>query len=179
MNAKLRPLTSLNGITAIFVRGFVEAFDAGEQTLRGCQDAGLALVQELGGAISVPYISKLSRSIRDADVVVQSKVGRNYVLGASDNLEEFMTFLENDPDYGTRLKGTKEQDDQRGKALDHLKEHGAILASYDEDKLLPPAAFKMLMQMVREQKLDLVFMKRDAVAGVKHNGTTHRISSLD
>lgn len=178
MNAKIKPITSLTGITAIFVRGFVEAFTDGEQTLRGCQDAGLTLVQELGGAISVPYISKLSRSLSEAEIITRSKLGRNYIVGAGPNLEEFVLFLEGEEDYGTRLKGTALQDEQRGRAMDHLEEHGAILASYDDDARLPPAAFKMLMQMVKEEKLDIAFIKRDAVAGVKHNGTTHRIKPL-
>jgi hypothetical protein len=179
MNVKLRKVTALTGMPAIFIRGYMIAFDDGERSLRKCQDAGRTLVEELGATISIPYISKISRMLEDAEVLVKSKAGRSYIVGSNDNLEDFREFLDTHPDYGTRLKGTAEQDEQRGKALDHLKEHGAILASYDEDQMLPSAAFKMLMQMVKEQKLDLAFIKRDAVAGVKHNGTTHRITALN
>ena len=164
---------------SIFIRGFMNAFDSGERSLRKCQDSGLALVEELGSTISIPYISKLSRLLDEADILTRAKSGRSYIVGPNDNLEGFMMYLDSHPDYGTRLKGTAEHDEQRGQALDHLEAHGAILASYDEDKMLPPAAFKMLMLMVKEQKLDLAFIKRDAVAGVKHNGTTHRITALD
>lgn len=172
-----KQVTGLSGVSAIFVLGFVNALDEGETKLRACQDAGLQLVKDLDGVISVPYISKLSRLLVDAQIVKRSKQGRSYVVGQGPDYDLFIQFLDENPDYGTRLKGSMEQDAVRARALDHIDQRGSVRST--KDQRIPPAAYKKLIEMVREGELDLIFVKPELKAGVKYDGQTVLSTPLD
>jgi hypothetical protein len=176
-NKIFREVKSLTGISAIFVRGLIDEFESGTRANRACQEAGLAYVEELGASISVPYISKLTRMMVEADILTRHKEGRKFVLGEGENLKEFVEYLEAETDYGTRIKGTKEQDQQRSQALDHIEQHGSLRSTVDSR--IPPAAYKLLIQKVKEGDLDLVFVQSGLKGGFKYNGTTEVCKPLE
>jgi hypothetical protein len=157
-------------VAAIFVRGYVETFVDGEVTLRGCQDGGVFLVKEYGGDISIPYVSKMSRLLDDAEVVRRTKKGRSYVVGRSDFTDDFIEYLTAHPEFGSRIKGTQEQEDLRIQVIEHLELHGSVRST--EEHRIPGPAYKYLAQQVREGQLDVIFVQAGLKAGVKYNGRT-------
>jgi len=180
-NSYYEELMGLSGISSVFVRGYMteyhqRSFDKpGAVKLRDCQDAGVKAVEDLDGTISVPTVSKRSRLLVDAGVVSRRKVGKSYVQGDGPNVDQFLKFLDQDEDYGTRLVGSVEEDDQRNAAWNILEEQGAIRVN--AENRLPTPAFKMLMGLVNSGKLDVVFVKPETVMGVKNNGKTYRIEA--
>jgi hypothetical protein len=178
MNVDLDFVMNLSGMRAMFIRGFLEYFDEQLQTkgkktvfLRECQDAGKALVEEQGGDISVPYISKLSRYLVDAEIVTRSKQGRKFICGKGKNCDEMLELL--DGLYGTRLKGDFEDDALRTMYLNYVERHGSIRST--PEGRIPTSVYKMFMKMVRDGELDLVVMKPKIKGGVKYNGKTEII----
>jgi hypothetical protein len=177
MTKELIPVQNLSGMSAIFARGFITCYIDGAERLRECQEAGLAAVKEFETDISVSYISTLTRKLRAAGVIIQEKRGRSFYLSDGPNIDEFLEFIGDNPDYGTRLTGTEDEDTVRAQAYGHLEEHGAILSRIDNQ--IPKAAYKMLIKKFQAGELNLAFIKADLPAGVKYNGTTHKIEVLD
>lgn len=176
-NVELAQITNLGGIGAVFARGFMEMYETQERRLRQCQEGGQALVEELDSTISVPYISKISRLLTEAGVVGRTKVGRKFYVTDGKNLNDFMDWMNDNPDWGSRLTGSQDDDLQRLKVLEHLDEHGCVLST--ADNRIPKAAYKLLMQKVQAGTLDIVFVKTGLPMGVKHKGSTHRAVPLD
>lgn len=168
---------NLTGIGAIFARGFMEMYATQERRLRECQEAGQALVEELEETISVPYISKISRLLVEAGIVGRTKVGRKFYVTDGINLKDFLDFLEEDPDYGTRMRGTQDDDRARLVVFDHLEEHGSVRSTGEQR--IPKAAYKALMKKVMSGELDIVIVKPGLVGGFKYNGSTHKAVPAD
>lgn len=176
MNKFYSELTQLTGISSIYVRGFMDQFQEGSRSLRECQENGVAAVKEFNASISVATISKRARLLADADVVPRRRAKGKYILSEGENLAMFLDFLDENTDYGTRMSGSAEQDVERGKAYDHIETHGALRST--PESRIPAAAYKMLMQQVKEGKLDIAFIKSGLKGGVKYNGTTELIRPL-
>lgn len=132
-------------------------------------------MEDMEKTISIPTVSKRSRLLVDAGVVTRKKQGRVYTQNDGENLNRFLDFLDQDEDYGTRVTGNAEEDQQRTDAWNLIEEHGAVRT--DKDHRLPVAAFKMLMKYANNGELDVVFVKPGLTLGVKYDGTTHRITA--
>lgn len=176
-NKDTAPVMALNGIGAIFARGFMEMYATKERRLRECQEAGMAAVVELGETISVPYISKISRMLVEAGIVGREKVGRKFYVTDAPHLNDFLDFLEESADYGTRMRGTQDDDRARLAVFEHLEEHGSVRSTGEQR--IPKAAYKMLMQQVQSGELDIVIVKTGLVGGFKYNGATHKSVPAD
>lgn len=184
MTTDLFPLKHKSGLDAVFLRAFMETFygvgDNREEALRVCQEAGLAAVIDFKSTgLAVSYISKLSRELKNAGVVLGFKRGQKHFLMDGPNLEEFMSFLQGDVDYGTRLAGNHQQDMVRHRAMQILEDHGAIMALRPNSPI-PTAAYGLLQQKVNAGELILAFIKPEVeAAGVKYKGKTHKIRYFD
>jgi len=176
-NSYFQELTGLSGISSAFIRGYMEEYirDGSSNRLRDCQEAGVKAVELLDKTIAIPTVSKRSRLLVDAGVVVRRKVGRSYVQSDGPNIDRFIQFLDKTPDYGTRISGSAEEDQQRTDAYAKIEDYGAIRVN--GNNRIPTAAFKMLMGLVTSGKLDVVFLKPETVMGVKHDGQTNRITA--
>jgi len=170
-------LITLTPASAIFIRGFMDCYREGERSLLKCQTAGLDRLRSHGSDMAVTTISKRSRLMRDAGVMSARRVKGKFMLTDGDTLDEFLEFLDTDAEYGTRLTGSAEQDDQRAIALGHMQEHGSIRST--EDSRIPSAAYKVLMQKVKAGELDLVFVESGLKGGFKKDGTTKLCKPAD
>lgn len=166
---------SYAGVNAIFARGFTEYYLLQDRekpvSLRECQDAGLAAVKSFDQTMSVTYISKIARQLKEAGIFSGRKEGRRYFLTDGPLIEDWENFLFENEDYGSRLTGNAEQDDQRMTILQIIEDEGAIRAN-GVDSPIPSAAYKLLSRKVKEGLLDIVFVEPELVVGVKHEGKT-------
>lgn len=173
-----RSLTDLTGKSAIVARGIVEHYLSGETKLRKCQEAAIELADELGVVIEgTSTTSVVGRLLRDAEVFQQldpKEKRTGYFLYPDRRLQEFTTFLEENIDYGTRIKGSHAEDMQRLSLLQHLETQGAVRANNVTNKI-PPKAYKLLAEKMMRGELDVIYVAPGTVVGVKHDGETKRV----
>lgn len=174
----MKLITDLNGKGAMFVKGYMDAFYSGTRKLRDLQEAGKLLIEDEGGEVSVPYMSKLSRMLVEAKIVTRDKEGRSYVSAPGKYAEEFQEFLATHEMWGTTLKGTWDDAVDKMTILEELEERGAVRGDYEHR--IPRAAYKLLQAKVMAGELDIMFVKPGVdVATVGYNGKNRRIHSHD
>lgn len=153
------------GKAAVFVRGFMTKFrdlseDNKQIALRVCQNAGLAMVNELGENISVPYISKLARELSDEGVIGKSKQGRKYFMKKTDKTDIFLDWLDDHPDWGVdmQVEDTTGIEDKM-EIVKILKKNKGLVIYASEP--LPKTQYGFLMKKFNEGKLDMAFVLAD------------------
>jgi hypothetical protein len=173
MNTNFPEIESMSGKDAVFIRGFMQAFFEGDDSLRQCQEAGKAAVEQLDDIISVPYISKLSKVLVTSRIITKRKVSRHYVLSKSSLADDFQAFLEERPYWGGSLTGKEQDPIDRKALLDHLDEYHCVRSTVDHQ--LPKAAYALMMQKFKKGQYDIAFIPAGAKAGVKVDGMTYPI----
>jgi len=176
----MQATTQLTGKAAVFVRGFMEFYDkqvAGSDTLRGCQEAGLQAVKDLGDDISVAYISRLARDLANEKVIAKSKKGRRFFLRDAEYTDEFLDWLEQNPVWGMDLNpDAMSEIGERMQILDFLDEHRAVLIN--KDRPVPKAQFRLLMKLFSEGKLSMAYVNSDLPVFIKLDGKASRVKEL-
>lgn len=174
---KFPEIQRMSGKGAMFIRAFMEAFYDGERGLRQCQEAGQLAVKEDGSEISIPYISKLSKTLVAEHIVGRRKVGRHYMVTDSNFTQEFKDFLEEHETWGLDAN-TGEQDFlDRVSVSAHMSKYHGIRSS--NTNLIPRSGYKMLMEGVKAGRYDLAFIPAGVAAGVKVDGKTFAIKPLE
>lgn len=173
-DAAYQELLAADGRNAIVARATVEAFLTGETKLRRVQEMAVEYSAEYGlilpeGKNSI--ISRTGRWLRDAGVFLQfeKRTTKGYTLEPGGRLKEFSEFLEENPDYGTRLTGDISEELGRGALIDHLKEYGSVRANATSNKI-PPKIYKLLAERMAAGELDVIYVPRGAVVATKHKG---------
>jgi hypothetical protein len=177
----MQATTQLTGKAAVFVRGFMEFYDkqvAGSDTLRGCQEAGLQAVKDLGDDISVAYISRLARDLANEKVIAKSKKGRRFFLRDADYTDEFLDWLEQNPVWGMDLNpDAMGEITERMELLDFFDSNRAVLIN--KDRPVPKAQFRLLMKLFNEGKLNMAYVASDLPVFVKVKGKAVRVVELN
>lgn len=163
MKKELKQVKGLGGKAAAFVRAMVIAVDeapAQVAKLRKVQEQGVESVEDLGGEISVPYISKLSAMLYASGVVEKTRSGRSFLVAPGPNFNEFTSFLYSG-DYGTSLDTSLNMDEitKRSQFLDHMNEHGAVRIAHDQP--LTKAAYSLAREKFNEGEYEMAFVKHD------------------
>lgn len=158
----MKKITTLNGKSAVFVRGFIEyCLEPGTPTpaLRKAQEAGMEAVNELNEDISMPYISKLSKLLQEEQVVFKSRAGRHFELFPGRNLDNLSTFLTENPTWGTSTKreDSADQIQARSEFLDEMKNVG--LVRIEAHTPLNKAAYAIAQQKFKAGEYDMVFIR--------------------
>lgn len=162
----MKRITSLNGKSSVFIRGFIEyCLDPGTPTplLRKAQEAGQAAVNEHGEEISVQYISKLSKLLQEEQVVFKSRAGRSFELFPARNLTSLGEYLTKNPTWGTSTKRelTDEQISARSQFLDDMATHGHVRIQSDQP--LDKAAYQVAIDKFKQGKYDMIFIDANIV----------------
>lgn len=174
-NSDLLPIVRLNNKSAAVARGFIEHhIETGETALRKCQEAGAAHGKLIGADVSPALCSKVAGQLKKAHVINSRRVSGHFYIEPGENFDEFVEFLESELDYGTRLTGTHDEDMQRFSVLKILEDHGAIRA-HAIDSPIPRKGYSKLQELVNAGELEIIFVRKGLVAGVKHKGETHRV----
>jgi len=159
-------ITKLNGKAAVFVRGVVDYMHehpVASQTLRGAQEYGAQRVKDLGEDISVPYISKLSKTMQDEGIFIKKRSGRKFVIDEGQNFWNFDQWLQNEnSEWGlsTKRELSVASIENRAYFLDTMKERGYWRITADEP--LDKAAYAIAQQKFKSGQFDIVFIDRDA-----------------
>jgi hypothetical protein len=157
-------ISVLNGKAAVFVRGLIEHIDAHpagvDIPLRPAQKAGMDDVEGLGDTISIPYVSKLTKVLEDADVITKHRKGKGYVLNKDLNFEDMADFL-TEATFGMTIeRETSDEDIQsRSEFLDNMKEHGAVRIS--KDRPLAKPAYQLAVEKFKAGEYDMIFIQKD------------------
>lgn len=159
----MKKVTSLNGKSAVFIRGFIEyLMEPGNETkLRKAQEAGQQAVIELNEDISVQYISKMSKLLQEEGIVSKSREGRHFMLSPGKNLHPFNQFLEDNPTWGTSTKRELNEDQisARSEFLDTMKNVGLIRIEASDP--LDKAAYAVAQEKFKAGDYDMVFIRSD------------------
>jgi hypothetical protein len=171
----------LGGKAAVFVRGMLlEIYDQDEKRLRKAQEAGLLAVRELGEEISVPYISKLSGILQDADVLVKQRVGRSFQVDLGDSFDELWVWIENNPDWGTAIEDLPDDEviQERSQFLDQMNADGAVRINYDRP--LGKAAYSLARDKFNLGEYDMIFVRSgwDVMAVNPDEQTEHEVTYI-
>lgn len=162
MNAIPYEMTTLSGKAAVFVRGMVEFVDQrGDGTkLRDAQKAGMDAVEALGETISIPYVSKLSKTLQTSDILKKERKGKGYIVTRGDVFNDFIQYLA-ESDYGVGVEPEVSEGDirMRSAMLDHMTDvgHVRIEAEHPLDK----RAYQVLIDKFKAGQYDMVFVHRD------------------
>jgi len=176
----MQATTQLTGKAAVFVRGFMEFYDKqvkDSDTLRGCQEAGLQAVKDLGDDISVAYISRLARDLANEKVIAKTKKGRRFFLRDAEYTDEFLDWMEENPAWGTDLNADAMNEiTERMELLDFLEDNHAILIN--KDRPIPKAQFRLLMKMFSEGKMSMAYVPSELPVFIKLEGKAVRVGEL-
>lgn len=159
-------------VAAVFMRNMMEAInDKDEVPLRQAQEKGQRAVDDMGGTISVAYISKLSRRIEGAQVLTRRREGRKFFLTRGSQYRAMTDYLEQNPNWGATLEQTPDLIAQAERILvaGHLNDHNHAIRVNAERKL-PREAWSFLMKMYYDGKLDMAFFPTDHDVFVRPNG---------
>lgn len=156
-------LNHLSGKAAVWVRGFVShalSHGAGEVKLRPAQKAGMDAVEELGETISVPYVSKLTKLLEEANVVTKTRKGKGYVITPGENLNQMGEHL-HDSEWGSTIEREDSDDTirMRSAILDHMTDVGSV--RIEAERPLDKRAYQVLIDKFKAGKYDMVFVDRD------------------
>ena len=167
-------ITTLQGKAAVFIRGFMEAFDTGV-SLRDCQEAGKRAVEDLGDNISVPYISNLSRALDDENIIKKFKVGRKYFVKPGPGYQDFVEWWDAHEDFGLSLTQVIGVDvvQARHSLQEHIDANGGVLIR--AENMLEKDVYKYLMTKFRSGELNIAYIRSGYDAGVKFEGKTHKL----
>ena len=177
MNVKFPEIQRMSGKGAMFIRAFMEAFYDGERGLRQCQEADQTAVKDDGGEISIPYISKLSKTLVAERIVGRRKVGRHYTVTESNFTQDFKDFLEEHDRWGLDANTNEQDFSDKVSVMAHLKKYHCIRST--NDNLIPRSGYKMLMEAVKAGKYEIAFIPAGVAAGVKVDGKTFAIKPLE
>ena len=161
-HSAFKQLQRLGGKAAVFVRGMLtELYEEDETRLRKVQEVGLEAVRSLGEEISIPYISKLSALLQDAQVITKERKGRSFVVDHGDSSQEFWLWMKDNPDWGISIEDLPDDDvvAERSQFLDQINECGAVRLSNDNP--LGKAAYSLAREKFTTGEYDMVFVKRD------------------
>jgi hypothetical protein len=161
----------MTGKAAVFARGFMSVFGQ-NVPLRECQDAGKALVEELGEEISVAYISNLSRDMHKDGIFSKRKVGRRYFLKSADFTNDFIDFLAENPEWGNDvIPDSMLEVQQRTDIIDFLDENHSVLIHHKRQ--MSKASYAVLQKRFKAGQLMMAFIEPGGKAGVKIDGVTY------
>lgn len=171
----MKKTTNLTGKAAVFVRGFMEAFEE-NTSLRLCQEAGKAATEELGDEISIAYVSRLARDLSTDRIVGKVKKGRSYFLTKSVHTDAFLEWLKIHDDWGRDLENAGVSEAiARSRIVEHLDTYGGvrIVSKRPIDK----AQFKLLMKNFQAGELELAFVE-PGKGRIRLEGKTYKIREL-
>lgn len=175
--------TQLSPKARVFSRGFIEYVDAHMTSktkgvpLRKAQDAGVQALKELGAAISVPYISKLTAQLENTGVIIKEREGKSFrVFPGSPSVWKTLTELIEDG-FGSSMEEAipDEVIRDRSMVLDFMNDRGAVMITQANPVSKPQ--YHLLMEKFKSEEYDLVFVKKTHTVFISDPKTNMRRAS--
>lgn len=172
-------LTKLDRRSAILARGYINYFTSDAEDahkLKSCQMASNAFAASVGSPVKgFSLVAKVGALMRDAGVFLRfdgrkPKRGEGYILEEGPHFDEFVEFLDMNPDWGARIKGSMEEDVMKETILDELERKGAVRADLFEHRI-PAKGYKALTEGLADNRFDVIYVEKGTIVAVQTEGS--------
>lgn len=151
-------IQQLKGKAAVYVRGFMEAYESGVE-MSDCQEAGRDALKALGDDLSPALVSRYAQYLHVDRVIMKIKTGRRYRLADSTFTKPFIVWLKDNPDWGSSLTVDWDQPE----IFDMLKNGGLAF-----DGPVSTRRMRLVMALYQRGVIDMVFSDPKAHVYTEH-----------